>query len=653
MKKPGEDRFELRPRPPRAKQGVRGQRFVSRVIGAVCKAGGGPASVLARRVSRPRAKRGRGQVAASFAGAGLGPRSRRVIIKLRLVVIKSAGPRSVQMHLRYIVREGVSRDGESAQPYDATRDTADLKAFEEKSAGDRHQFRFIIAPEDGTQLADLQAYTRELMARVERNLGTSLEWVAVDHWDTDNPHTHLVVRGKDAAGRDLIIARDYIRHGMRRRACELATEWLGPRTDQEFRDAGRREISRERWTGLDRELKSRAHDGVIRLAGEDGSDLGLEQRARLLGRLAQLQAMGLAQPVEADVWRWRADAEDVLRAMGERGDIVRTLQRAMGKDVREPVVFDPARNTPPVIGRIAAKGLADELKEDGFVVIDALDGRAHYVRLPSSTDLADLPVGGIAEVRSTGERIADRNILNAAASGVYHTDIHRAQLRALPRHREDAEDIVASHVRRLEALRRVGAAERLAEGIWRVPDDLIARGKVYDRRHLGAARIAVLSYLSLDQQVRAVGATWLDRQLVDQTEVQWPAHGFAVSARSALQARATFLVEHKLAELLGGCLIPAQGFIATLRARELEAVARKLAVETGLTHRPIKQGASASGVYRRSLALASGRFAMLDDGLGFSLVPWHPVIEKRLGQSMTAIIGDDHVTWHFGRQRGR
>src|SRR5436305_7346857 len=101
MSQRDEDRFVLRPRPPRAKSGVHGQRFVSRVIGALSKAGGGAGRLLAPRSPRPGAKRGRGHVAASFAGTGLGARSRRVIVKMRLVVMKTASPRSLAGHLRY------------------------------------------------------------------------------------------------------------------------------------------------------------------------------------------------------------------------------------------------------------------------------------------------------------------------------------------------------------------------------------------------------------------------------------------------------------------------------------------------------------------------------------------------------------------------
>ncbi|HFH3981610.1 TPA: type VI secretion protein, partial [Pseudomonas aeruginosa] len=178
--------------------------------------------------------------------------------------------------------------------YGPATDDADLEAFKERGADDRHQFRFIVSPEDAEQLDDLRTYTRHLMARMEADLGTPLEWVAVDHWNTDNPHTHVVLRGKDDTGKDLIISRDYIAEGMRRRASELATEWLGPRTELEMQRAMQREVDQERWTGLDRTLqREAADDGLVRV--ERFAEPGLQrQRQVLIGRLQHLQRMGLA-----------------------------------------------------------------------------------------------------------------------------------------------------------------------------------------------------------------------------------------------------------------------------------------------------------------------------------------------------------------------
>ena len=229
------------------------------------------------------------------------------------------------MHLRYIEREGVGPGGKPGKAYGRTTDEADLDAFELRGRDDRHQFRFIVSPEDAADLGDLQRYSRHLMQRMEADLGTSLDWVAVDHWNTDNPHTHIVLRGKDDTGRDLIISRDYIAHGMRDRAAGLATEWLGPRTEQEVRHGLEREVEQQRWTSLDRALQREAETGAIRLERLHHDS----RRNQLVGRLQHLRRMGLAEEQTSGEWTLRPDTELVLRAMGERGDIVRTMQRAM------------------------------------------------------------------------------------------------------------------------------------------------------------------------------------------------------------------------------------------------------------------------------------------------------------------------------------
>ncbi|HEJ2163776.1 TPA: relaxase/mobilization nuclease domain-containing protein, partial [Pseudomonas aeruginosa] len=244
MSQRDDDRFRVRPGAPKQ----RGDAFVNKVLRQANKAGTKLGKVAGKVGQRPGSRLGRGHVAARFAGRGLGANARRVTIKARLVNLAQAGPRSTAAHLRYIEREGVDRQGGPGHAYGPATDDADLEAFKERGADDRHQFRFIVSPEDAEQLDDLRTYTRHLMARMEADLGTPLEWVAVDHWNTDNPHTHVVLRGKDDTGKDLIISRDYIAEGMRRRASELATEWLGPRTELEMQRAMQREVDQERWT---------------------------------------------------------------------------------------------------------------------------------------------------------------------------------------------------------------------------------------------------------------------------------------------------------------------------------------------------------------------------------------------------------------------
>jgi type IV secretory pathway VirD2 relaxase len=116
--------------------------------------------------------------------------------------------------------KGVAKDGAHGRMFDAEHNDADYGAFVERCQGDRHHFRFIVSPQDAEQLSDPRAFTRDLMAQAEQDLGTKLDWIDVDHWNTDNPHIHVIVRGKGDDGRDLVIARDYISHGLRARAAE-------------------------------------------------------------------------------------------------------------------------------------------------------------------------------------------------------------------------------------------------------------------------------------------------------------------------------------------------------------------------------------------------------------------------------------------------
>lgn len=651
-----DDDFRIRPNAPKN----RGKGFVSKVLKQVGKAGGKstvrrPALASGKGQhagQRPGSRLGRGHTAARFAGTSLTPFSRRVTIKTLLVNQRQASSRSLAKHLRYIERDGAGRDGEPGRAYGPQTDEADLGAFKERCQDDRHHFRFIVAPEDGAELDDLRTYTRHLMGRMEADLGTRLDWVAVDHWNTDNPHTHIVLRGRDDTGKDLIIAGDYIAHGFRHRAAELVTEWLGPRTELEIQQTLQREVEQERWTSLDRTLQREADDdGRVQIERFNEPRLQ-RQRLLLIGRLQHLQRLGLADEIQPGIWAVPADGEKTLRALGERGDIIRTLQQAMSGQPRELAVFEPGEEGRTVIGRVATKGLADELRDRGYLVIDGIDGKAHYVALNARDELVNYPSGAVVEVRGSAEiRAADRTIVALASDGLYRTDHHLAVAQGQAKADRDPQEVVATHVRRLEALRRAGIVERVAEGLWKVPDDLPERGRQYDAQRLGGVAVELKSHLPIEQQARVIGATWLDQQLIGGGRGLGDL-GFASGVRQAMQQRADFLVEQGLAERQGQRVILARNLLATLRNRELTQVAREIAAETGLEHRPVQDGQRVTGIYRRSVILASGRYAVLDDGKGFSLVPWVPIIEQRLGQQAAATIYGRAVSWDIGKQQG-
>lgn len=650
-----DDDFRIRPSAPKN----RGKGFVSKVLKQVGKAGGKSAvrrPALAggkgqHAGQRPGSRLGRGHTAARFAGTSLTPFSRRVTIKTLLVNQRQASPRSLAKHLRYIERAGAGRDGEPGQAYGPQADEADLGAFRERCQDDRHHFRFIVAPEDGAELDDLRTYIRHLMGRMEADLGTRLDWGAVDHWNTDNPHTHIVLRGRDDTGKDLIIAGDYIAHGFRHRAAELATEWLGPRTELEIQRTLQREVEQERWTSLDRTLQREVgDDGRVHVERLNEPRLQ-RQRLLLIGRLHRLQRLGLADETLPGTWTIQADAEQTLRVLGERGDIIRTLQRAMIGQPRELAVFEPGEEGRTVIGRVAAKGLADELRDRGYLVIDGVDGKAHYVALNARDELVNYPAGSVVEVRGSAEiRAADRTIAALASDGLYRPEHHLAITLGQAQAGRDPQAVVAAHVRRLEALRRAGIVERMAEGLWKVPGDLPDQGRQYDAQRLGGVAVELKSHLPIERQARVIGATWLDQQLIGGVRGLVDL-GFGREVRQAMQQRADFLVEQGLAERRGHRVILARNLLTTMRNRELAQAAQSIATETGLEHCPVHDGQRVAGVYRRDIMLASGRYAVLDDGKRFSLVPWKPIVEQRLGLQAAATLRGEGVFWEMGRSR--
>lgn len=404
-----DDDFEIRPGRSRD-QGMPASRKATSFVGKVLKASRrSGATPLARRSGKPAGtgRYGRGRAAALRARRS--PYQRRVVIKARVVRHKGARFRSapLALHVSYLERDGVTRDQERGQLFDASGDNANGEAFAQRCADDRHHFRFIVSPEDATELADMRTFTRELMDDMARDLGTPLDWVAVDHWNTDNPHVHVLVRGQAADGADLVIDRDYIREGMRARAEERLTIELGPRSERDIQRAMAREVSAERWTGLDRQLRTmQDRDQVIDL--RPAADQDRRRQALLVGRVNTLARMGLTSETGPGRWMLRGDAEKTLRDLEIRGDVIKTIHRSMAEngwrsDLSRPAIHDQLPSD-PIIGRLASRGLHDELSGKAYAVVDGIDGRTHHLRFNDLEATSDARPGAIVELRQWTDR---------------------------------------------------------------------------------------------------------------------------------------------------------------------------------------------------------------------------------------------------------
>jgi type IV secretory pathway VirD2 relaxase len=523
---------------------------------------------------------GRGRSASFAAAHRMTGRSRNVAVKAR-VVRHGRQQTPLRTHLEYLRREGVTKDNAPGRMFDGERHGADHKAFAERCEGDRHHFRFIVSPEDAEQLSDLKAFTRDLMGEAERDLGTKLDWIAAEHWNTDNPHIHVIVRGVADDGRDLVISRDYISEGLRARAGHLVTLELGPRNDLEVRRRLSAEIDADRWTGLDRALAAEAarHDRIVDLRPEADHTLDGDIRSALVGRMRKLERLGLAEPLGSARWYLSERTESTLRALGERSDIIKRIHRGLAELRIERGIGDYALEggdpAKPIIGRLIARGLDDELRGSAYAVIDATDGRTHHVRLSDLDATSDGAPGAIVELR-----------------------------------------------------------------------------RFQDSRGRDRTAIAVRSDLPLAAQVESTGATWLDRQLLAREPKALGSGGFGLEVQQAMNARAKHLIRENLARHEGQRIIFARSLLDTLRRRELDQAAARVAADSGLPYHPATDGDVVTGIYRQRLNLASGRFAMIEDGLGFSLVPWTPSLEQHLSREVLGIARDGRIEWTFARSRG-
>jgi type IV secretory pathway VirD2 relaxase len=574
---------DLRIRPGRIRDrgpgAAKPKTFVGEVMRAAKRAGHAGTG-FGRQARGTGSRFGRGRSAAL--ALSLRSPSRRVVMKARVVRQFGTRFRSVPLprHMTYLKRDGVTRDGSEARMFDANSDAADERAFAERSRDDRHHFRFIVSPEDAAELESLRTFTRELLGDVERDLGTKLDWVAVDHWNTDNPHVHVLIRGRADDGQDLVISRAYISRGFRDRAAERVTLELGPRSEREIQSALEREVEAERWTSLDRALRDIADAGAgIADLRPGATDEDSRLRRLMLGRAAKLERLGLAERAAPACFALKPGLEPTLRDLGIRGDIIKTMHRAMTGAGREPDISGFALHGDnagdPVLGRLVERGLHDELKGSAYAVVEGVDGKTHHLLFSDLELTGDAAPGAIVEARAY--------------------------------------------------------------------EDALGRKRL---------SLATRSDLSLQQQVSAPGATWLDRQLLSREPVV-TGGGFGAEVQDAMERRVEHLASERLARRQGQRVIFSRDLLETLRRRELDNAAGKIAAETGIVYRPSPEGEHVAGIYRQRVVLSSGRFAMIDDVLGFQLVPWRPALEQQLGRQVSGVmLPSGGVDWSFGRKRG-
>ena len=527
-----------------------------------------------------------------------------------------------------------------------------------QSRDDRHQFRFIVSPEDAVELEDLKTFTRDLMDQIESDLVTKLDWVAVDHFNTDNPHTHIIVRGVDDKGKDLIIARDYMSSGFRERASNIVTDELGQRQEHEIAMAMRKEVQNDRFISIDRKLLDNAEFGQIDMRGEPAGGYQKFQHSLQLGRLEKLENMQLARKIETGIWQLSENLEPTLRELGMRRDIIKTIHAEMtrsGKpelNVNYEIFHVQDQKDKIVTGRIIGKGFSNENEDSYYLVVEGIDGKTHYADLKQNEDVQDYQRGSIVELspKNIEPLKSDRNISRIAYvnDGVYSAEIHAEDGSS------NSENYIQSHVRRLEALRRANIVRRFSDGSFDIPDNYLEKVEQYQKiqTQKSPLNVVVKSQFSLDVQVTSSGATWLDKNLVSRDKLHVSNTGYGSEVESAIKRRQAYLINAGFAKETDLGISYQRNMLKNLEQQEIKKITGKISNEIGKQYVPANKGDHVEGMYTKSVELASGRFAIIEQSKEFNLVPWRSVLERSCNQLISGKVGGNGISWQIGKRRG-
>ena len=290
----------------------------------------------------------------------------RVTVRIRYSQNRAKG--QWKAHGRYIERESAGAVGFNSEGN--ARPSENLAEWQ--AQGDERMWKVILSPEKDL---DLEPYTKELMKRVEVELGQPLIWTAAVHSNTEHNHVHLVIRGIDKNGQSVKLSPGFVKEGLRMKAQALATEILGHRLDQDIVLVERKSITQARYTDLDRMIVGRIQEGTIFVNTEGLSGLKVSTEEHLRQRLNHLQTMGLAEKVSEHSWKVSEHLESSLRAVQQTRDLQQMQDRfgVLASDPSLPFQRTDWKEIDKLEGRVLVHGQEDN-KEAAYMLVEDVNG---------------------------------------------------------------------------------------------------------------------------------------------------------------------------------------------------------------------------------------------------------------------------------------
>lgn len=560
---------------------------------------------------------------------------RSVVVKLQAFGSGHTLRRNLSTHLGYIARAGAAADGGRVRLFNQEQDDLDRLGFFARCREDPRHYRLMIEPGDDSPLPDIRAFGRRFMAELEQERGLRLEWAAADHHDTGRPHLHIVLRQRSLDGRRVSLGGPGAANRLRLKACELATEELGPLPERVFP-----ELARVRsFTPADKVMLDHAVDERLKV-----SNVPDHWRAPVLRRLAYLEDRGLIAVGGPTEWTVPNDLRPrLLRAQLDQERAYRAARIVRDSAWRNeigrltPAALGPGERL--VGGLVGVEGITPQRAGAHCVVIEGGDSRlAHFeFRYAHAVMCLDrVPPGAVVEVSATARTVrrSDQRIAEIAAGhgGLWSTELHgRAAPSAHPR-------FIRMHQARLESMSLDGACRALGDGRFEIPADYCDRALQADLAKWGPADLQarVLDDRPLDEQIRAPGLTWLDRLMTHEERPRF-AGPFGDQVAEALPEREKRLRMTGLGS--GAPLVLSPADIRKLQAMELRSVMEPLE-KTGKAVFLTKDGQQAAGQYVMRVHISGSPYAVLEGHSAFHLVTWKPGMEAARGRWIEAAVRD-------------
>lgn len=408
--------------------------------------------------------------------------SRKVVVKARYVKNNGDGFKDrVRKHLDYITRDHAGKEAHKPELFSSDDSKDALKNTIEKFSDAPHNFRFIISPEDGDKL-DLNEFSKNLVKSIEKDLGTKLDWAASCHYDTNEPHVHLVINGKNDEGKKLLMTRDYISRGIRNRASGIINKKLGLRSQEDI--ARQLEISttKSKKSELDEIIKTNIKDEIVNLTKLEKNNASDISEKLLEKRLEYLETKALAKKAGDQSWVVKESYLDDLRQIERTSSIIERLSGSYGlKKEHCDVLSVKALSEKSQSGQVIGRGYVNEIDDKQYLILKTEQYKHLYVELEKYSEKNHTKVGDWVRITATkafeGPKASDRSVAQLAQEngGIYDATRHEnhaiTAIKLPPG--VNVQEYVQVHLKRLELMAKMGLATKLSDKSYQIPNNFL------------------------------------------------------------------------------------------------------------------------------------------------------------------------------------